>query len=263
MSALRAVILCGGLLLLSAPAHAQGDDARAKQHFSAGTEHFRHGRYDQARAAFSAGYELSHKPGFLWNMAECARLSQHHDQAIALYRQYLEEAPLGSQRAQAQERLDELSPPVAEPAAPVTSAEPVSPKRDVVPKTAPAVAQDSDVGDTSSRPIWVGILLGGVGGAGITTGVILEVAGALTTADIEAHECAGGASSCTDELVAHNDTRNALVGGGIAALTVGALATGAMVGYLLWPEEDPNDREVAVAPWASPDSVGASVGVRW
>jgi len=85
-------------------------EARARQYFAEGTGYFRGGRYLDAEAAFAAGFELSHKPGFLWNMAECARLLGNRERALELYRRYVKEAPAGAQRGEADARILELEP---------------------------------------------------------------------------------------------------------------------------------------------------------
>ncbi|WP_394840581.1 tetratricopeptide repeat protein [Pendulispora brunnea] len=107
-------------LVVSSPAVVRAEDtvtteARARQYYTEGTEHFQSGRYLEAGAAFTAGYELSHKPGFLWNMAECARLGGQGERALDLYRRYVKEAPEGRQRTDAEKHIRELEPPAPAP----------------------------------------------------------------------------------------------------------------------------------------------------
>src|SRR5262245_17494474 len=80
--------------------HAQptppADDSRqaeAKAYFERGSAHYKAGRYLEARAEFAAGYELSHRPLFLFNMAECSRLDGNLELAREGYERYLREAP--------------------------------------------------------------------------------------------------------------------------------------------------------------------------
>ncbi|WP_394828257.1 tetratricopeptide repeat protein [Pendulispora albinea] len=112
-SACSVWLACVVLILAPATASAQTpaqSEARARQYYAEGTGHFQGGRYLEAEAAFAAGFELSHKPGFLWNMAECARLLGNRERALELYRRYVREAPSGAQRAEAEMHVRELEP---------------------------------------------------------------------------------------------------------------------------------------------------------
>ncbi|MFH0903213.1 MAG: hypothetical protein V2A73_21500 [Pseudomonadota bacterium] len=92
------------------PVLANGEtlQAKAKVHFEVGQKLVAEGRFVEAKAEFSAGYELSHRPLFLFNMAECARLSSDKARARELYERYLLEDPQGKLAAMARERLAEL-----------------------------------------------------------------------------------------------------------------------------------------------------------
>jgi hypothetical protein len=110
------------LALAARPIHAQpqppADDSRqaeAKAYFERGVAHYKEGKYLEARAEFAAGYELSHKPLFLFNMAECSRLDGNLDLAREGYERYLREAPNGSESALAKQRLATLAGKPAEP----------------------------------------------------------------------------------------------------------------------------------------------------
>lgn len=100
------------LLMMLVTAPAQADDAaleaKARALYRSATAHFEAGRYVEAQADFSAGYELSRKPGFLWNMAESARLAGRGDRSLELYRQYVSAAEPSAQRTEAQSRIREL-----------------------------------------------------------------------------------------------------------------------------------------------------------
>src|SRR5262245_20766592 len=97
------------------------EDARAaaaKAYFERGDAHFKAGRYLEARAEFSAGYELSRRPLFLFNMAECSRLNGDADIARETYERYLLAEPQGAQAGLAKQRLAALNaktPPKQEP----------------------------------------------------------------------------------------------------------------------------------------------------
>lgn len=99
--------VCTLLLAMATAGHARAQDTggelgprrsgadaqvRAREHFQAGIAHFNAGRYREAELDFSRGYELTHKAGFLWNMAESARSAGATARAVELYRRYLREA---------------------------------------------------------------------------------------------------------------------------------------------------------------------------
>ena len=115
---------------------------RADAIADAGKDHYAHGQtlyaagdYLAARVEFMSGFELTHKPVFMFNAAECSRLA--HDPAAARdgYRRYLELEPDGKLAQLAKQRLAELTPPAPVPAATAPTPPPV-----VVPS--PAVAAE-------------------------------------------------------------------------------------------------------------------------
>jgi tetratricopeptide (TPR) repeat protein len=85
-------------------AHAETNPAedRARDFTRTGNAHYEAGHYGEAEQAFREAYALSGRSGFLWNMAQCARLAGESRRALALYSRYLEAAPDGGQRAEAE-----------------------------------------------------------------------------------------------------------------------------------------------------------------
>ena len=83
-------------------AHANPAEDRARDFTRTGNAHYEAGRYDEAEQAFREAYALSGRSGFLWNMAQCARLAGESHRALALYRRYLDAAPDGGQRTEAE-----------------------------------------------------------------------------------------------------------------------------------------------------------------
>jgi tetratricopeptide (TPR) repeat protein len=63
--------------------------AAAKQAWTRGARFYAQKAYDQALEHFSAGYKLSQKAGFLFNMAECHKQLGAKDKARALFDRYL------------------------------------------------------------------------------------------------------------------------------------------------------------------------------
>ena len=102
-------------------------ESSAKTHFELGQTYSSAHRYEEALAEFSAGYELSRKPLFLFNMAECARLAGKPERARELYERYVAEDPSGKLTRVAHERLEDLRvapSPRAAPGAELVTAPP-------------------------------------------------------------------------------------------------------------------------------------------
>lgn len=107
------------------------------------------GRYREALAEFSAGYDVSRRPLFLFNMAECARKLGELARARELYEQYLREDPSGRLADTAKQRLGELPPP-APTLAPARAVELAAPER-VAPTTLVVTRHESAA---PQRPFW-------------------------------------------------------------------------------------------------------------
>ena len=106
-------ILLFAVTCLGSTAFADGNDDRlaaaAKAHYEQGQTLYTAGQFAEARAEFLAGFELSHKPAFLFNAAECARLLGNTSVARDGYDQYLKLDPNGKLAMLAMQRLAERS----------------------------------------------------------------------------------------------------------------------------------------------------------
>ncbi|MBL9023929.1 MAG: PEGA domain-containing protein [Myxococcales bacterium] len=121
---MRAGRLTAGFALLVAlalptAALAQPGDAlqKARSLFDAGGRAYDAGQYDVALQAFEQAYALAPKDGLLFSMAQAHRrlfvetgTASHRDEAIRLYRAYLDKVPSGKRRADANQALGELVP---------------------------------------------------------------------------------------------------------------------------------------------------------
>jgi hypothetical protein len=106
----------------------------AKDHYEHGQALYAGGHYLEARVEFMAGFDLSHKPAFLFNAAECSRLAGERVAARDAYVRYLQLDPTGKLAPLARQRLAEL-PPAAPPATP-----PIDPPPPAAPAPIPAPA---------------------------------------------------------------------------------------------------------------------------
>lgn len=194
-------------LSFAAPAMAQSDEeiAAARGHYERGQSLAQSGRWREAYVEFQAGFELSERPAFLFNMAECVRQTGDAARARDLYARYLAADPNGPLAEQARARVQELGPaptPVVTAPPPTTPA-PVETTRPVVaappaspPSTQPAPVasaetsrpavpiiptdnrgRDDDSGGSvfSSWPFWTGV--GVVVAGGVVAAILLSNGG--------------------------------------------------------------------------------------
>src|SRR6516164_8453745 len=86
-------LLCGA----PAPAHAQDDDAEvtrmAKEHYKAGLDAYKTGKYDVAIKELKKAYLLKRLPALLLNIGATYRKMGDLDLALHFYKKYLDEAP--------------------------------------------------------------------------------------------------------------------------------------------------------------------------
>ena len=175
---LPALLLLGVLL----PREARGQVPRkdpAVESYDRGLELFQRGRYVEAMRSFSRGYGLSHRPGFLFNMAECARLMADKARARELYLRYLALHPTGKLRPAAQRRCDELGRGTCVPGAAVSPTAP-APEPVVEPLVpAPVSAAPPDVPTRPRhRPFYKHWAFWTAVGVGVTAATIGIAAGA-------------------------------------------------------------------------------------
>lgn len=175
---------------LAAPGAESAEVKQAREHFRAGDELFKAGRFAEAYREFEAGFALSNRPLFLLNMAHAERRRGELRNARALYRRYLVMEPESKLRGEVEAVLQEIEaallaeeqvgkpepappadpPPVAPP--PVLAAPPAPPS------PPPAVIVAAPAPEPEPPPVyqrwwfWAGI--GGVAVAAVATGLLLS-----------------------------------------------------------------------------------------
>ncbi|HZS39853.1 MAG TPA: tetratricopeptide repeat protein [Polyangia bacterium] len=88
---MRARVLVGLVALaLATPARADSDPAAAKVHFDLGSQLYQQGRYDEALAELTRGYELDARPEFLYSLGQTERKRGRCKQALDYYQRYLD-----------------------------------------------------------------------------------------------------------------------------------------------------------------------------
>lgn len=154
------------------PAESSATDAEARGLFLAGQAAFDDARYADALGYFRQAYELSGRPGLLYNVGVAADRLRRDDEALAAFSQFLREAPedhpsyrdaearvrvlrgVAEDGAEAEPEVDAPPPPTAEP-----------PSTEAPPATTPSGA------DTT--PAW--IVVGAAAAVAVTGAVLLGV----------------------------------------------------------------------------------------
>jgi hypothetical protein len=134
--------MLASVAVVSAPrARAQTAEREAREHYRRGKDAYAAQRFDDAYREFEAGYRLSTRPLFLFNMGHAKRRAGAPAEARALFRRFLELQPDSPHRGEVEAILRELEPPPSGPAplappSPVLS--PPPPSLVVVPPRTPA-----------------------------------------------------------------------------------------------------------------------------
>jgi hypothetical protein len=195
--------LACALLLLSAAQANETTDAAARRHFLAGQAAYGSGRYAEALGEFTAGYALSPRPEFLYNIGLAYKNLGRTADAIDNLRRFVAAAPGSQYAGPARQLLQQLEqkppppkppepvkPPPPKPPEPVAVRPPPKPPEPVVVQSAPQPAPDAPPPpppmvdapppppvEVSERPrpappprktrTWLWVTIGVVGGAAV------------------------------------------------------------------------------------------------
>ena len=133
MTPIKLVVLALTALAMIHGVALAGDAAKTKKaggHYKQGVAFYDQGLFDEALVEFKAAYELDPKPLMLYHMARANQGGGHADEALALYRQYLDAEASGKAaddaRTQVAVIVKQLAaaprpPPVVEPPPPPPS----------------------------------------------------------------------------------------------------------------------------------------------
>jgi tetratricopeptide (TPR) repeat protein len=156
-------------------AHADPDQM-AKQHYEQAKLLVAAHQFAAAFDEFSAGYDLSNRPQFLFNMGECKRALGDAAAARQLYQRYLLASPQGDLADTARARLGELGPVLEKPVdLRIRATEPPPAMPSLVERSSPPVYQ---------RPVfWVGV------GAAVVAGTVAIYAASRHGASCNAPMC--------------------------------------------------------------------------
>ena len=134
---LSGLFACAFLVALApAPARAQApggdaaDDKEARDLFQIGKDAFDEGRFERALKYFQDAYDLSHRAALLSNIGTALDRLRRDQEAVDVYKKYLEQVPQAPNRRLIEERIriiesalarSKPAPPPAEPIEPVAA----------------------------------------------------------------------------------------------------------------------------------------------
>ncbi len=227
------------LALAIAPAvHAQDDDAgmdaEARALFQAGDVAFREGRFESALGYFQRAYELSRRPGLLYNLGATADRLRRDADAARWFRQYLAEQPDPPNRGEVEARLavldraiaehDAATPPPADTTTTTDTTEAsAASDANAIPVVSPAEPAPASDGGPGPGP-WIIV---GVGAALVVVGAILI---GIAVADVSAVEGAPRGTTWASVADAYDRSEPLSVAGSVL---IGAGAIG-VLGGVLW-----------------------------
>jgi tetratricopeptide (TPR) repeat protein len=117
---MRIGVVLAVLLALASLARAESPlEKEARLKYQAAQKAFDAGRYDEALTQYQASWDLTHYPAIIYRMALCQELLGHREEAVTMYKRYLEAEPESERRATVEARLHDLEsgtpPPAPQP----------------------------------------------------------------------------------------------------------------------------------------------------
>lgn len=256
------ICLVSALLSMPTLVHAQEEDAgpdkseevltQAQALLSEANAFYAAERYDEARAAYQAAYDLTEAPGFLYNIAQSHRLAGQCRPAIEFYEKFLSLDPKTTLRSKVEGFVgqmwtcleDEKKAAEANKEPEPSEPEPErAPEKSSTPEisTSEAIHTPRQSEGPSRMPI-VGLAIAGTGVLALGTSVYFGLSSRSTSTEIESYAGPWGAAQEADEAEAQRFERFAIVLG----VTGGAALVGGLATYLL--TSDKGTSSVAVLP---------------
>ncbi|MDH5673078.1 MAG: hypothetical protein OEZ06_13060 [Myxococcales bacterium] len=237
------------LLTAASGASAQSSrDDRARALFEAGRAAIDEGDYAGAHRYFSEAYDVSKRPQLLFNIANSAERLRRDDEALQLYRRFLEEVPDAANRAYVEGRIRALEAVQPKPAGTAEPAEatsegnaatgeakeaeqtgqgaPGEAMAEAEPVAAPSPANDTEMGAadaTTGGSDITGWIIAGAGAAVAVAGVVVLVVGLGKRGSVDD----APVGSDWQNYAGDHDLANTLIPVGSVMLGVG-LAAGAV-----------------------------------
>lgn len=234
------------LLLVSSVALADGD---AERLYHDGQTAYDAKKYDDAIAAWSQSYELSHLPALVFNLAQAYRLKGDCDDAVTNYKKFLELDPKSKQRPAAEGFIKDLEPcPVAEPPKPPDQPpppvqQPPKPPPIQQPPPKPPVATTTHR-NNGERLAGIGLAVGGAVAVGV--GAYFGSQASSDASDVKA-ACAAGCDYDSIKQKDQDGRSDAKLQYILYGVGAGAVAIGAVL-YFVGSREHAEAPPVAVVP---------------
>jgi tetratricopeptide (TPR) repeat protein len=236
---MKAVCLAAVVLFAAPLARAQDADTQARVHFEAGRNYNATGDYESAAREFARAYELSHRPGLLFNLYSVYERLGDFAQAANYLERFLADEPNAEDRATLEQRLVRLRERAS-----------AGQGSTAAPADAPSARPASTGGDPFPVPA---VVVTGVGAAALLSVAVLGGLAAGEDASV-AETCGRDAGrTCTSDDVA---TLNALNVAADSLLAIGLVTVTA--GVVLWIvlASQGGGESVAALPWISPSGDG-------
>jgi len=153
-------------------------------HYNQGMKHYTLGHFPEAIEEFEKAYDLKPEPIFLYNSAQSHRQNKNPERAMFFYRRYLEAEPRAKNRDEVEKRIKDMEKLLAEEkeraVAPAVQPPPLVPTPPAPVAAAPVLVQPAPAPEkVPASPGHgmriAGVVLGGVGLAGIGSGIVFGV----------------------------------------------------------------------------------------
>lgn len=200
------------------------------------------GALNEAIALYRQAFDLDPDPATVFEIAEAYRLKGDATRAIGEYGRYRKLAPTGPRAGEAFAHIERLEAKLARKRALANPRDPGMPGRKIA-----------------------GMVVGGVGAAGVVTGVVLALVAKGKWSDVR-EECIATYPMCAPETVSLGEAAGTFANAATITIGVGLAATAA--GALLYftapdPEAQRSEHAVAITPAVTNDAVGVTVGGRF
>jgi tetratricopeptide (TPR) repeat protein len=153
---MRLTLTCALLLLGRTASAADDASAQARAHYNQAQGHFAVGEFKLAADEYQAAYKLKQDPALLFNAAQSRRLAGENQQALILYKNYLQFHPKARNIAEVKEQITKLEEAIAaadkaKSSPPTTTVEPGAEPREPAPQQ-PSPQQQVVVAQQPDRP---------------------------------------------------------------------------------------------------------------
>ncbi len=236
--------LAVGLFSAGEPAAQADDVAEARRLFARGEREVAAGRFDAALASYTRAHDLSHLPGFLFNIGFCHHHLEHWPEAVDFLQRYLEALPDAPNRADAEQLLAEarghLPPPPPPPEAEVVA----PPPREEPPPPPPPSSTGFSLGKIRA-PAWIALGASAVLG-GLAIAFAMDLGAAQSDLDDPTLDCTLETVRC--QGLRDRGERAAVLQVVLGAASVAALMGAGVLATLDLTRDDDPDVQLSLGP---------------